>query len=537
MWSHAHLRINVNADDHVGDVDPLDETGKLLVETRGLRLRPLETPSEPIEDANIDEWLYEMKWRAGKRSAQKQPLAKASAAGLWLILADSGGVAQQLAQLVIARGDRPVLIHARDAFERLDGSHYGVRPGSSKDMIRMLESVFGESQAACRGVFHLWSLDSISQEQSESSMLEQTQFACGSALCLLQALARAQVGATRLWLITRGAQPVDGPARLALAESPLWGLGRVISQEHPSLWGGLIDLDPASTSPESATGVMIEAEDSEGEDQIAFRRGSRFVARLERKDRSARRRAVRWRSDASYLITGGLGDLGLEVARWLVDKGARQLILLSRTKLPPREQWGAQAKGTRLAHQVSAIQEIEAKGAKVLAASVDVADEDQLASFLGQYRQDSYGPIAGVVHAAGLVDPKALLELDPAGFQQTLRPKIAGAWLLHHLLKDSPMDFFVLFSSFASLLSSPQLGAYAAANAFLDALAHHRQAEGRPALAINWAVWSEVRDGGALFSRCSRHPTGCQELHSSPRPDRAGAADGTGFSSGGGHAR
>jgi len=499
MWSHARLRTNGNAGEHVGDVDLLDETGKLLVETCGLRLRPLEAPSEHIGDADIDGWLYEMKWRAGKRSPQRQAPVVSSRAGVWLILADSGGVAQQLAQLLTARGETPVLIHPTDAFERLDGSHYGVRPGSPEDMIQMLKSVFDESPAACRGVFHLWSLDLPPQDQTDTSILEQVQFGCGSALCLVQALARVRAGATRLWLVTRGAQPVNGSARLALAQSPLWGLGRVISQEHPSLWGGLIDLDPASTAPESAAAVMIEVDDSQGEDQIAYRRGTRFVARLERKDRSAGRRVLRWRSDASYLITGGLGDLGLEVARWLVDHGARQLILLSRTKLPPREQWGDQGNGTRLALQISAIRELEVKGAKVLAASVDVADERQLASFLGQYRQDGFAPIAGVVHAAGLVDPKTLLELDPAALQVILRPKIAGAWLLHRLLKDSPLDFFVLFSSFASLLSSPQLGAYAAANAFLDALAHHRRAEGRSALAINWAVWSDVGMAARYF--------------------------------------
>jgi myxalamid-type polyketide synthase MxaD len=492
VWGHARLRSGGNAGEHVGDVNLLDETGELLVETRGLRLRPLENQAEYGRDTSIDGWLYEMKWRSRVRSSPKQTPSVPSSAGVWLIFADSGGVAQQLAQILTARGETPVLIRPTNAFERLDGSHYGVRPGSSEDMTRVLKAVFSESHMACRGVLHLWSLDSSSQDRAGNNILEEVQFGCGSALCLVQAVAGAQTGVTRLWLVTRGAQPVDGPASLALAQSPLWGLGRVISQEHPSLWGGLLDLDPASTASESAAVVMIETDDSQGEDQIAYRRGTRLVARLERKDRSAEHRVLRLRSDASYLITGGLGDLGLEVARWMVEQGARQLILLSRTKLPAREQWSGQQNGTRLARQLSVIQELEMKGAEVLAASVDVADEEQLVSFLGQYRQEGFAPIGGVVHAAGLVDPKTLLELDPAALRETLRAKITGAWLLHRLLEDSPLEFFVLFSSFASLLSSPQLGAYAAANAFLDALAHHRRAEGLPALAINWAAWSDV---------------------------------------------
>lgn len=492
LWGHARLRANGNAGEHIGDVSLLDETGELLVETRGLRLHALESPPASVLNTNMDGWLYELRWRARMRSLGRRAAAVQSTAGAWLIFADTGGVAQQLAQLITARGERAVLIRRADAFERLDGTSYGVRAGSSEDMIRMLQSVFGGSPAACQGVLHLWSLDAASPNRTDTAILEQAQCGCGSALCLVQAWARTQTGATRLWLVTCGAQPVAGSARLALAQSPIWGLGRVISQEHPSLWGGLIDLDPACTAPESAAAVIAEADNSEGEDQIAYRGGTRFAARLERKERAGGSRPFRWRPDASYLITGGLGDLGLELARWMAEQGARQIILLSRTKLPLREQWSDQEKGTRLARQITAIQELEAKGTAVLAAPVDVADEAQLASFLRRYPEQGFAPIRGVIHAAGLVDVKTLLEIEPAEMQAILRPKVAGAWLLHRLLEDSPLDFFVLFSSFASLLSSPKLGAYAAANAFMDALAHHRRAEGRAALAVNWALWSSI---------------------------------------------
>jgi acyl transferase domain-containing protein len=492
VWGHARLRTNGNVGEHVGDVNLMDENGELLVQTCGLRLRPLEAAGADFQDTNVDGWLYEMKWRAGARSPGRGIQAVRPAAGVWLILADSSGVGQEVARLLTARGETPVLIRRAEAFERFDESSYGVAAGNSEGMLRMLQTVLGESHAACRGVLHLWCLDSPPTVSTGTDVMEHAQSACGSALCLVQALARAPAGTARLWLVTRGAQPVEGTAPLALAQSPLWGLGRVVAQEHPSLWGGLIDLDPESTASESAAAAMAEADDSQGEDQIAYRRGRRFVARLERKEPSPGRQLLRWRSDASYLITGGIGDLGLQAARWMVEQGARQLILLSRTKLPPRDRWCDEEKGSRLSRPCRAIRELEAKGAEVLAASVDVADEVQLGSFLRRYREEGFAPIRGVVHAAGVVDLKTLVEIDPAGLQAILRPKVAGAWLLHRLLEDSSLDFFVLFSSFASLLSSPQLGAYAAANAFLDALAFHRRVEGRPALAINWAFWNDT---------------------------------------------
>ncbi|MDP2662703.1 MAG: SDR family oxidoreductase, partial [Dehalococcoidia bacterium] len=199
-----------------------------------------------------------------------------------------------------------------------------------------------------------------------------------------------------------------------------------------------------------------------------------------------------WRTDGSYLITGGLGDLGLSVARWMVEQGARRLILLGRTKLPPRTRWSSAEAGSRLAHQITAIRELEALGACVHLASLDVADEGQLSAFLDEFRAQGWPPIRGAVHAAGVLQDGLLMQLDAAALNSVLRPKMMGGWLLHRLLEDSPLDFFVLFSSAGSLLGQPGQGNYAAANAFLDALAHHRRAQGQPALSINWGAWSEL---------------------------------------------
>jgi NAD(P)-dependent dehydrogenase (short-subunit alcohol dehydrogenase family)/acyl carrier protein len=257
-------------------------------------------------------------------------------------------------------------------------------------------------------------------------------------------------------------------------------------------WGGLMDLEPAASALEDAAHrLWKELSAPDGEDQIAIRQGRRYVGRLVRRHRDvAQESAACWRTDGSYLITGGLGDLGLLVARWMVDQGARRLILLGRTKLPPRAQWNSAEAGCRLAHQIAAIREIEALGASVHLAAVDVADEGQLRSFLDEFQAEGWPPIRGVVHAAGVLQDGLLMQLDAAALNSVLRPKITGGWLLHHLLQDAPLDFFVLFSSAGSLLGQPGQGNYAAANAFLDALAHHRRAQGQPALSINWGAWS-----------------------------------------------
>jgi len=191
----------------------------------------------------------------------------------------------------------------------------------------------------------------------------------------------------------------------------------------------------------------------------------------------------------------------------MVEQGARRLILLGRTKLPPRSNWSSVETGSRVAHQIAAVRELEASGASVHLASVYVADEEQLSGYLDEFRSEGWSPIRGVVHAAGVIQDGLLVQLDAPQLNTVLRPKMMGAWLLHRLLKDAPLDFFVLFSSAGSLLGQAGQGNYAAANAFLDALAHHRKAQGQPAMSINWApgaIWVlRIRRGGSASPRAS----------------------------------
>jgi hypothetical protein len=176
----------------------------------------------------------------------------------------------------------------------------------------------------------------------------------------------------------------------------------------------------------------------------------------------------------------------------MVEQGARRLILLARTKLPPRSSWSSVETGSRLAHQIAAIRGTGSLGRVVHLASVDVADEAQLSGFLDEFRSEGWPPIRGVVHAAGVLQDGLLVQLDAAQLNTVLRPKMMGGWLLHRLLNDAPLDFFVLFSSAGSLLGQAGQGNYAAANAFLDALAHHRKSQGQPAMTINWGAWGDL---------------------------------------------
>lgn len=454
--------------------------------------KPALCEGQEVAARDLDAWLYELQWRPQERGEPEPPLP--TGPGSWLIFADRCRVGEKLAEYLAAHAERPVLVWRGGTYERLDDHRFRIR-SCRQDVGQLLETALGDDQPACQGVVHLWSLDAPTGEEMTARSLQEAQLlGCGSVLPLLQEMDQILWNQMpRLWLVTQGAQPVGNGDRapLSLAQSSLWGLGRTMAQEHPALWGGLIDLDPTSCSRD-LDDLWEEIRQPQDEDQIAFRQGQRYVARLVRRRRSTGQAVpYRWRTDGSYLITGGLGDLGLQVARWMVEQGARRLILMGRTELPPRSSW-IKVEGGHLARRIAAIRELEALGASVHLAAVDVADEAQLANFLNTFRCEGWPPIQGVMHLAGVVEPQPLRHVEAAELDSVLRPKVLGGWHLHHLLEDAPLDFFVLFSSAASLLSSPLLGSYAAANAFLDALALYRRSLDLPALSINWGYWSGV---------------------------------------------
>jgi NADPH:quinone reductase-like Zn-dependent oxidoreductase/acyl carrier protein len=194
---------------------------------------------------------------------------------------------------------------------------------------------------------------------------------------------------------------------------------------------------------------------------------------------------TRLNAEATYLITGGTGGLGLKVAKRMIEQGARHLVLMTRGNASPAAQ--------------EAVDEMM-RAAEVVVAKADVSKHRQVAKVIDSIR-GAMPPLRGVVHAAGLLDDGILLQLSRERFKTVTDPKIKGAWNLHALTVDLPLDFFVLFSSAASILGSPGQANYAAANAFLDALAHHRRARGLTALSINWGPWSEV----GLAAQHARH--------------------------------
>lgn len=291
--------------------------------------------------------------------------------------------------------------------------------------------------------------------------------------------------AARLWFVTCGAQNPSGTARLNIDHAALWGAARVLSDERPDLWGGLVDL-PAQPDLQSVDRAAAFLLAPGGEDQVAIRQDRAFVPRIVSAAHMPGT-ALGWKADGAYLLTGGFGDVGLAVARAMVEEGARRLILAGRAALPRRRDWQALDAASPLGRRVAAVRALEAMGAAIHCVSLDVSDEVAVRRFLDDYEKEGWPPVRGVIHLAAVLDRRLISETTAADFEAAVAAKLRSAQVLDRCLPD--VDCFALFSSMSTFLPQPGMVGYVAANAGLEALAMDRRARGAAASVVVWGHW------------------------------------------------
>lgn len=468
-WAHLILRETGGADRVAADVRLYDRDDRPVLEFIGFEGRRARGADvRRLGAATPRNRLYAKEWRALPPAAA--PVEEAPI-GRWLVLADATGVADRLVKPLNADGARCVLAFAGEGFAALGADRYRIDPTRPEEFARLLRDSLDPGERF-EGVVHLWSLDETAPDANGGHGR-----ACAGALHLVQTLDKAgALDAARLWLVTRGAQALPGDAEPPRVEqAPLWGLGLTLALEYPRTHAVCVDLDPAAAAPDADLLTTLRAPDDEGE--VAWRRGERLVARLAERGAPPAGRPLAIRADGGYLITGGLGALGLLTAEWLVEQGARHLVLAGRRPPAPEA--------------MEAIARMERAGATVRTVQADVADGDAMAAVIAGFGNGAPA-LRGVFHAAGGIADGMMIDQPWERFSGILPAKTAGAWHLHRLTRALDLDHFALFSSAASLLGNPGQANYAAANAFLDALAHHRKALGLHATAINWGPWDQV---------------------------------------------
>ncbi len=386
------------------------------------------------EKSTVDGWRYRVTWRPVKQVAAKLT-------GRWLLVVPEDG-ADPLETSLAAQG--------------ADVTRLVVDPAADR---ATLAGLLGEHQDVT-GVLSL-----LAAATGRHPAYPAVPLAHAATVTLVQALGDAGVEAP-LWVATRGALST-GPADPAVdpEQALVWGLGPVVGQEHPGRWGGLIDL-PATGDVADRVAAVLAA--PTGEDQLAVRASGVLARRLAHATDGGTAKA--WRPTGTALVTGGTGALGAHVARWLARGGAEHIILTGRR--------GLDAPGAP-----ELVAELE-QHCRVTVSTVDLADRAALAALLADV------PLTAVVHTAAALDDALLEQLTLDQVEHVLRVKAEAAVNLHELTRGRDLDAFVLFSSFGGMFGAAGQGNYAPGNAFVDALARRRRAEGLPATAVVWGHWA-----------------------------------------------
>ena len=483
VWVHSVRRPNPEGADGRFTIDLAiyADDGAHIAEIRGLSLKliPPDVFGARPEPGKID-WLYQLTWTKIPALSDQSEMRGDKPAG-WLILADRDGVGAKLAEMLRQRGDPCRVVFADDPVDGSGDRSWRNAIDFSKAWQDLVAQTAVESEGRMRGVVNFWALDSPTMGMTVDQLELAQRVVLGSTLSLLRAVvepSQALSATPRIWLVTRNVvsiSPDDSPSDPASAA--LWGFGRSAALEHPQIWGGLLDLGARTSSSEEAASLLGEMLQGHGEDQVASRNGLRFAPRLVRAPLPPNTRA-HLGGKGAYLITGGLGALGIETARWLVSRrGVTHLVLASR-------------RGDLDPNAGLVASELAALGAEVRIVSADITKESDVRRLFEQIAELPW-ELRGIFHCAGVLDDGILLQMSWEKLWRVMAPKVIGGWLLSELSRAYSLECFVVFSSILSLTGSAGQSNYSAANAFLDSLVARRRAQGLPALALNFGPWAE----------------------------------------------
>ena len=452
------------------------------------------------ETQSIADDRYEIRWETSPAAISD---AKPGDGSAWLLVGDDADVVQPLVDALTARGHRPQILGLPMSDADEEGLEAALRAAAAEE-------------PALR-ILHLAALDS-GAAPSMASLSRMQHGVLGATRRLFRAAVAADLRAP-IWMVTRGAQRVTDADTVSPDQSCLWGFGRAASLEHPQLWGGLADLSARGASDAGEWSRLIDhaAAAPRGsaarEDQVALRDGAVYVPRLVRRAGQPIATPPALRADATYLVTGGLGSLGLEIAGYLAAHGARQLVLT-----------GRRSPGDAAQARIDALREQHGCDVRVVAA--DVADARDVERLLATVEAE-LPPLAGIVHAAGEIGTTPLRALDDAEMDRVFAGKVWGAWHLSEAVLDTPglqLDFFLSTSSIASVWGGFGQTAYGAANAFLDGLAWRLRERGVAGISVNFGPWMSGSAGMAdEEARARLAQRGIRTL--SPADALAGMAD------------
>jgi phthiocerol/phenolphthiocerol synthesis type-I polyketide synthase E len=445
--------------------------------------------------ADIARWFYVPTW---KESTKLLGASKAAPPATWLLLLDRVGVGSLVADWLRAAGHSVVTVGMGAAFRALGPATYEVNPARREDYDALLEDLRAKERSPDH-IAHFWSLTAPGATTDDG-----LQRSFHSLVALAQALGAGTLAhPVELAVITNNTRAVVGGDVSCPEQAVARGACLVIPREYPDISCRNVDITlPKQGSWQEERLIEqlgLELTSRADEPVIAYRDGRRWLEAFDEvrlTEDGASPSALPFRDGGVYLITGGLGGMGLAFADHIAARTKARLVLVGRSVPPAREAWAAwlasHDEGDATSKRIRAVESLESKGAEVMICSADVTDAARIRAVVGEVRT-RFGAVHGIIHAAGVAGGGMIQRRTEEAAAAVLSPKIAGTRVLEQVLGDTRLDFFVLCSSLSSIVGRFGQADYSAANAFLDAFAHAHQARtGTFTVSVNWGAWDEV---------------------------------------------
>jgi acyl transferase domain-containing protein/acyl carrier protein len=456
-----------------------------------------------IKQSDLSHWFYLPSWSRHLAQQLSTSTLLADRKFTWLLFLDDCGIGAELVNWLTNAGQEVSYVTRGDCFNHPTDNHYIIDPSRPADY-ELLFQELGKFNRIPDKIMHLWTVtapgSAASSGISALAWDEQKQMlGFYSLLYLTQALAKqSAVQHVDVQVVSTGSQAVIGGEELCPDKATLLGLCRVIPQEHSNIRCRNVDIEVASSPPPGSerllNQLLAEALVETSHPVVAYRGHYRWVQSFQPMPlEKLPSKPALLREKGIYLITGGLGGVGLNLANYLAEAVQARLVLLGRTALPEREQWPewlrTHGNQDSVSLRIRAIKVLEEKGAEVLAVSADSGDEKQMQAAI-HATLERFGQLNGVIHAAGVSSMTAIVHCDESTCQKELYPKTQGLVILKQVLGDIPLDFCLVTSSLSAVLGGLGYAAYASANSYMDAFVQQQnQAGAVPWISINWDQW------------------------------------------------
>jgi amino acid adenylation domain-containing protein len=443
----------------------------------------------------IPNWFFYKRWQPKTIRTFNRKNGK----GNFLVFKDQAGLSDLLVEEIDRNGWRCITVEPGEVFECLSRDHYCIHPAEKEHYDRLAKGLKDDRRDICQ-ILHLWDYKEYEGEIRDIRQLEQAQDkGLYSLLFLLQAL--AQIRQThqeplQLRVISTNNHHIREDDRVSYEKSPVIGLLKTSSQEIPWLKSYQIDFTVANPE-EDITSVMSEISGVHNDQLVAYRDGERLVPYLVKVDAAAdNKKEVPFKKGGFYLLSGGLGGIGREISRYLLENYQAKLLLVGTTPLPPLPQWEQQPdRDKRVSGKMSCYRGLQQLDGDILYHAADICDPEALQDGVNKARALWHREPDGILHLAGKFRECPLLEETRESLDTVLRPKMIGTWVLNRLLADSPVQdaFFISFSSVNGFWGGTSVGGYAAANSFLDTFVLCQHAKnGHRYLSLSWSMWDET---------------------------------------------